>query len=337
MTQTALQRAGLKTVGAVAVRPMAVIAARFGMAAVRAIQRLTGEECAPIAPLAPRQALRFERRFAEPVTHQTVVAATLAELLREAGQVMAERDQGGRRFAIELHRSDGVVHTLAIATSAPTRDPALVLRLFAERIGALADPLDPGFGYDMMVLAVPLAEPLAAVQIVADGTGSTAIDGEAAVAELIDRLSTRLGADAVRRLVPQNTHIPEQAQLALPAAHNAPPVQWPAERGDGPPLRPLFLFDPPQGIHTVMSEVPDGPPLRFVWRRKQHHVRLFEGPERIAGEWWRRKDGELAGKGGLTRDYYRVEDVRGRRFWIFRHGLYGEKSDPGWYLHGLFA
>ena len=63
-----------------------------------------------------------------------------------------------------------------------------------------------------------------------------------------------------------------------------------------------------------------------------------EGPERIASEWWRRKDGHMSGKGGLTRDYYRVEDADGRRFWIFRHGLYGtEKASPDWYLHGLFA
>jgi protein ImuB len=28
----------------------------------------------------------------------------------------------------------------------------------------------------------------------------------------------------------------------------------------------------------------------------------------------------------------------GRRFWIFRHGLYGtEKANPDWYIHGLFA
>ena len=97
-----------------------------------------------------------------------------------------------------------------------------------------------------------------------------------------------------------------------------------------------MVFDPPQPV-DVIAEVPDGPPHRFRWRRKLHEVRLYEGPERIAAEWWRRKGGEYSGKGGLTRDYYRIEDVRGRRYWIFRHGLYDEKPDPRWYLHGLFA
>ena len=99
-----------------------------------------------------------------------------------------------------------------------------------------------------------------------------------------------------------------------------------------PPLRPLHLFDPPQRIE-VMAEVPDGPPRRFRCRRVLHEVTRYEGPERIAAQWWRRRDGK-----GLTRDYYRVEDVRGRRFWLFRHGLYvTEKAVPEWYVHGLFA
>src|SRR5690606_4025598 len=100
-----------------------------------------------------------------------------------------------------------------------------------------------------------------------------------------------------------------------------------------PPLRPLHLFDPPQPIEAIGAEVPDGPPVRFRWRRALHEVRRYEGPERIAAEWWTRDTGT-----GLTRDYYRVEDARGRRLWIFRHGLYGaEKLHPGWYVHGVFA
>ena len=84
--------------------------------------------------------------------------------------------------------------------------------------------------------------------------------------------------------------------------------------------------------------MPDGPPHRFRWRRTLHEVTRFEGPERIAAEWWKRADGHMNKGAGLTRDYYRVEDARGRRFWIFRHGLYGaEKANPGWYMHGLFA
>ena len=97
-------------------------------------------------------------------------------------------------------------------------------------------------------------------------------------------------------------------------------------------MRPLHLFDPPHRIE-VIAEVPDGPPRRFKWRRAMHDVIAHEGPERIASEWWKRRDAK-----GLTRDYFRVEDAQGRRFWLFRHGLYGgEAGNPDWYLHGCFA
>ena len=62
--------------------------------------------------------------------------------------------------------------------------------------------------------------------------------------------------------------------------------------------------------------MPDGPPRRFVWRRATHAVVRAEGPERIAMEWWR-QEGEM-----LTRDYFRVEDEAGLRFWLYRDGLY---------------
>ncbi|MBC7987099.1 MAG: DNA polymerase Y family protein, partial [Sphingomonadaceae bacterium] len=152
------------------------------------------------------------------------------------------------------------------------------------------------------------------------------------VAALIDRLSTRLGSGRLLRFAPRDTHIPEQAQLAFPAVDHRTPAARPKPREGDPPMRPLHLFDPPQPIE-VIAPLPDGPPHQFRWRRARHEVTRFEGPERIAAEWWRRRDGK-----GRTRDYYRIEDVCGRRYWVFRHGLYGEAEVlPRWYMHGLFA
>ena len=328
----ALRRAGLKTVGDVASRPAAGIAARFGAAAVTALRRLLGEEATPIDPLRRPEPLQFERRFAEPVVLQAMIAACFLDLLHEAASVLEQRGLGGRRFVLILFRSDGARHRLAIETGLPTRDPAPVLRLFDERIATLADPLDPGFGYDRIALFLAATEPLGVSQPAFDGNEHSA----AALADLIDRLSTRLGPANLYRLVPRDSHIPERAQFARAAIADRGAGGWFTPPAGEPPMRPLFLFDPPQPVE-VIAEVPDGPPHRFRWRRKLHEVRLYEGPERIAAEWWRRKGGENPGKGGLTRDYYRIEDVRGRRYWIFRHGLYHEKPDPRWYLHGLFA
>lgn len=203
--------------------------------------------------------------------------------------------------------------------------------MLRERIDTLADPLDPGFGYDMVRLAVLHTEPLSAAQL--EMAGEERPDAD--LAGLIDRLAVRLGTDKVARLQSYDSHIPERAQILVAASQAA--SSWPAAKGEEPPARPLFLLDPPERIQILMAEVPDGPPLRFQCRGTWHEVRHAEGPERIAAEWWRRKHGHRPGEGGLTRDYYRIEDGEGRRFWLFRHGLYGEKSDLAWYLHGLFA
>jgi len=97
------------------------------------------------------------------------------------------------------------------------------------------------------------------------------------------------------------------------------------------PARPIRLFETPEPIDAIAA-VPDGPPLRFRWRRVMHEVASLEGPERIAPDWW---TGEAP---ALSRDYFRVEDAEGQRFWLFREGLYGaETAHPRWYVHGLFA
>jgi protein ImuB len=327
-----LIRAGLKTVSDLARRPMSAIAARFGAETVTALREILGEAARPIEPRVPISPVKAERRFAEPVARTEYALDVLRDLAADACSQLEQRHLGGRRFEAFFFRSDGLVQPLIVETSQPTRSPELVMRLIAERIEGLADPIDPGFGFDLIRLSVPSVETLAATQLKLEGGAAK----EAEVAALIDRLSTRLGRDRVRRFAFRDTHIPEQMQLELPAVEaDQPSAIWPSPVPGEPPLRPFHLFDPPQRI-DVTALVPDGPPRHFRWRHKSHVIKRFEGPERIASEWWKRKDGAVD-RAGLTRDYYRVEDARGRRFWVFRHGLYEEKPDPIWYLHGLFA
>jgi protein ImuB len=329
----ALRRAGFSTVGEIAVLPPKVLAARFGAGLVDRLNRLLGRIDSRITPRRLPDPILVERRFAEPVAHVETVMVVLGELLQQACAQLAERHQGGRRFAARLYRSDGAMRDLAVETGEPVRAPKILLRLIEERIDALADPLDPGFGFDLVRLAVPLVETLDAEQAPLDGR--KALTGE--LAALLDRLGARLGAERFCRLVPQDSHIPERTTRLAPAADAlAAPARWGAPPLGEPPLRPSTLFDPPERVE-VLAEVPDGPPRQFRWRGKAYRIARQEGPERIAAEWWRRLDGH-AGNPGLSRDYYRIEDEAGYRFWIFRHGLYGRETDqPHWYVHGLFA
>jgi protein ImuB len=323
--ETALRRAGLKTIGDLATRPRGPLAARFGDLPTK-LARLLGEEDRRITPRRVPPMLMVARRFAEPIARVEDALGILAELADEAAQALEERRLGGRRFDASFFRSDGAVLRLAVETGRPLRDPTALMRLFAERIEGLRDPLDPGFGFDLIRLAVPHVEPLGAVQ---PGFGEEARPAEEVVA-LVDRLSTRMSAKRLRRLQPRDSHIPEKAEFTAPITATKG-AAWPNPEAGEPPLRPLHLFDPPQPIE-VIAEVPDGAPRRFVWQRRTYDVLRAEGPERIAPEWWRRRKSK-----GPTRDYYRVEDVAGHRFWLFRSGLFEETQHPRWYMHGLFA
>lgn len=326
---SALRRAGLQRIGDLAARPLSTLAARFGEALVMRLRQMLGDSPSPMTPRDHAAPIRFAARFAEPVARTEHALKAIAGLLNDAMRTLAARELGGRRFVVTLHRSDSARRRLAVETARPTRDPAIVLRLLDERIAGLADPLDPGFGFEAIELGITCAEPLAAQQI---ALGDETICESDSIAALLDRLGIRLGPDRVRRLLPRDRHLPERAQALAPALHSRA-LPWPQQQLSP---RPVLLFDPPQAVEAIAG-VPDGPPQRFRWQGRLHRVVLSEGPERISTEWWRWREGHLPGGARATRDYYRVEDHTGRRYWIFRRGLFGEEPDPRWYLHGLFA
>jgi protein ImuB len=322
---TSLSRAGLKTLADLADRPSTILSARFGEELATKLRRMLGHEDGRITPLRPPPACVVERHFAEPMLDSEGLETVVARLVAEAARVLELRGEGGRSFEISFFRSDGAVRRLSVGTGRPSRDAAAILRLWRERVDTLADPLDPGFGFDLIRLTVPEAAPL--------GMAQTSLDGRIVEADetaaLVARLSARFGREHVLRFKANDTHDPDRAAETMPAVDAAEPASFPLD-ADEPPLRPLQLFDPPQPILTT-AEVPDGAPRQFTWRRMEHLVVHAEGPERIAPEWWRKPEAE-------TRDYFRVEDEKGRRFWLFRSGLYGRETHaPTWFVHGVFA
>lgn len=327
-----LRRAGLSTIGHLASRPRTPLATRFGKTCTLKLARLLEEEDPHITPRRSPPVIAVERRFAEPIMHTETALAILVELMEEAVTMLGERGQGGRMFETKLFRCDGHVARLAVHSGLPTRDSKLLLRLFRERIDSLNDPLDPGFGYDMIALAILRTEPLTETQVEIDGPPSNKVEWRA----LLDQLSIRLGNESVRHFYQRQSHIPERTAFTKAALAKAAEAGWAEPDPNEPPLRPLTLFDPPYAIE-VTAEFPEGEPRSFRWRQQVHRIKLAEGPERIGPEWWRHARGYEPGKGSLTRDYYRVEDKEGHRFWLFRRGLYDETERPLWYLHGIFA
>jgi protein ImuB len=326
---TGLRRAGLKTIGDIATRSRHEISARFGAGFTNVLQQALGKADAPISPRKPVPDYVTEKRFAEPVLTSEVLLRTLRELAEVLAATMERHGKGARRLEASFFRTDGVVRVISVDAGQAVTDAAVALRLFNERLDALADPLDPGFGFDLVRLSASQTAQVASTQYGFDPAAHEADD----VARLIDRLSARLGANRVIRYVPQDTHIPEYAVMKMPAQRKLPDdAGWLAHPLQEPPNRPLRLFEMPERIKVGFALVPDGPPTSFLWRQLTHRVTRAEGPERIAMEWWR-ADGKT-----LTRDYFRVEDELGLRFWLFREGLFGrELVQPNWFLHGMFA
>jgi len=333
-----LRRAGLKIIGDVASREPREIAARFGKTFTDLLQEVLGQSDAPISPRRPPPDFMVERHFPEPVATEDTIAATVSGLAQKLVIAMERQGKGARRLEASFFRVDGVVRTIAVDAGQAVTSPGLIDRLFRERFDVLADPLDPGFGFDLIRLSASRVD--AVVQEQRDLDVRTQDNDE--VAALIDRLAARLGSARIVVHLPQDTHIPERAALAVPAQVYLPEAlsaEWPQRCESEPPLRPLRLFEKPEEIKVTAASVPNGPPRRFTWRRATHAVVQAEGPERIAMEWWRNESFTF------TRDYFRVEDTEGLRFWIYRDGLYGnelvdgegERIDPKWFVHGMFA
>ena len=328
-----MARAGLRHIGDVALRPRAPIAARFGRMPIARLDALKGLERASIQPRFAPPAFAAERRFASPIATIEAIEASLQKLADDLVVLLERQAKGARAFELSLYRVDGEVRRIGVGASRPINEARALLRLFAEKLaGPQEDAIDAGFGVDLMRLSCLIAEPLAPSQSEIERAHEAERAG--ALADLIDRLSARLGSRAVTRRALVDAHLPEQAEAAAPAAlSEARTKAFPSSlAGDGleAPARPLRLFARPEPIEA-MAEVPDGPPLRFRWRRVVHDVAAIEGPERIAPPWWRRD-------GGPTRDYFRAEDSEGRRFWLYREGLLGhETARVTWFLHGVFA
>ncbi|MEP7455413.1 DNA polymerase Y family protein [Phyllobacterium sp. SB3] len=325
-----LKKAGLLHVGEVESLPRAALAARFGKQLVDRLDSLFGKQNQPISPRRIVPVCMVERRMAEPLTVMDSVELVLQSLGEELFRQLQIRVEGAREIEASFFRVDGNVRRISIEAGRPLVETKTLMRLLKERLSTLADPLDAGYGFDIIRLSAVRTERTQVQQKSLDNTQqeTEAFDG------LIDRLSIRLGNSRVLCPVSADTHIPERAVMFEPAARSKSDqsIRWSPEHQSGnPPERPVRLFNPPERIETT-SGVPDGAPARFIWRRVQHTIVLAEGPERIAPEWWREH------AGALTRDYYRVEDNHGKRFWVFREGLY-ERGDPTpqWYLHGVFA
>jgi protein ImuB len=347
-TVDGLERLGLRTVGDLASLPRAGLARRFGELPARRLDQAAGRIDEPISPQAPSPVWRLRTAFPEALGRSEDIVAATRNLTEALCNRLGRAERGARRLELCLYRVGGRVDTVAAGTSRASRDPGHLMRLLAEQLDRLPEP--PSAAPDALsaaaeamvetlTLAATVTEPLSAAQVSLDNDREA---DPAALERLVDRLAGRLGPDGVIRFTPRDTHLPERVQAGRPALEHRENRMKPAEPGSWHTARPRppRLLARPEPVEAV-APVPDDPPVIFRWRGQIHRVVRAEGPERIEPEWWRppARPGRDTAINDDIRDYYRVEDADGRRFWLYRAGLYDRApaAPPSWFLHGLFG
>jgi protein ImuB len=325
-TAAQIERLGLRNLGQLMDIPRAPLAKRFGKAAVMRLDQALGQT---------KEALRFRRpptpwfarlALAEPISAPDDMARLAQDICAKLCARLDLEGCGARKFELAYHRLDGKALTVTIGLSLAGRDPIRIAKLFVPRL----DVLDPGFGIEVVTLAAHEVEAISGRQGRLDAARAPA--PEDGLGPLIDRLANRLGEDRVWRAAASESHVPELA-VSRDRPLGAPSGE--ARAWDPQAPRPMRLFARPEPVENVVALTPDDPPSAFRWRGQLHRVRRAEGPERIGEEWWKRDIDDVSV--AHVRDYYRVEDQDGGRFWLFRAGLYEPGQPARWWMHGLFG
>jgi protein ImuB len=348
VTVAELARLGLRRIGDLYRPARAALAGRFAATLTARLDQALGRTFEPISPRRPVARARARMTFAEPIGNADDIALTARRLTEKLSALLAPRARGARRLRLSFFRIDGVVERATIGTSRPVRDADYLMRLFAKRL----ERVNAGPGIDAAMIEATVVEIMPPAQDKFDGLTPAGGGGDGPearapgiqdpLAPLTDKLANRLGEGNVVRLMPRDSHLPERA-FTIAEAGRCPTGAVPGAPASPLPLipRPLRLLARPAPIEA-MAPVPDDPPVLFRWRRTTHRVRRADGPERIALEWWRHDawrrgdSGAVPDSSAEIRDYYRVEDSGGRRFWIYREGTYDRSRPVRWFLHGLF-
>jgi protein ImuB len=315
-----LRMLGFERIEDLLAQPRGPLILRFGPQLVRRIDQALGSLAEPIEPARDPDLIEVRRAFPDPIGAAETIARYLGKLATEPCVRLEAKGLGARRLDLICHRVDTHAQAIRVGTATPVRDHKRLTRLLCDRI----ETIDPGFGIEVMTLAASVAEPLLPRQSV-----STLVEeGVPDVSDLVDTLTNRVGAGAIYRLAPVASDVPERSVTQVPALAVETGAGWP---GHWP--RPSRLLPQPELVEAV-ALLPDHPPAYFTWRGVRRRVKRADGPERVFGEWWKR-DAELA----AVRDYFRVEDAAGERFWLYRAGD-GEDRATGshrWFLHGIFG
>ena len=312
-----MQKLGLRSISSFISMPRSVLRRRFGEGILQRLDQALGNEIEPIQSLLPVEPYQERLPSLEPIRTATGIEIAVQKLLEILCKRLQQEGKGIRTAVFKGYRIDGKVVQMEIGTNLASHNTHHLFKLFELKISTL----EPALGIELFVLEAPKVEDIPPQQE-ALWAGKPGLE-DTALAELLDRLANKIGADTIHRYLPDEHYWPERSIRISSSIKDKPSIRW---RSDKP--RPVQLLSRPEHIE-VTAPIPDYPPMLFRYKNKVHHVKKADGPERIEREWWL--------EGGQHRDYYHVEDQNGQRYWLFRSGHYNGDGSNEWFIHGFFA
>lgn len=288
---------------------------RFGATIILQLDLAQGAQMEILNPVQPVQLFTERLPCMEPIVTATGIRIALEQLVTSLCMRLFKEQKGLRKAIFKGHRVDNKIEQIEIGTNRPTHDVHHILKLFENSISLI----EPALGIEVFILEAPVVEEHLPQQEKMWQSEGGLDDNR--LAELLDRLAGKTG-NTIHRYLPEESYWPERSIKEATTLAEPVLASWRTDK-----LRPLHLLPRPERI-DVSAPIPDYPPMLFRWHDKVHKIIKADGPERIEQEWWIRQ--------GQHRDYYRVEDEDGLRYWIFRSGHYSDKVFH-WYLHGFFA
>ena len=310
-----LHKLGLHRIGQLMGMPRSSLRRRFGQHFIKRLDLVLGRQEENIKPILPVEPYQERLPCLDPIVTVTGIEIALDRLLKTLCYRLQQEQKGLRLASFKGHRVDGKVVQVDIGTNRPSHNVTHLFKLFEIKLSTI----EPALGIELFVLEAPKVEDHFPLQEKL-WEGSGGLEDER-LSELLDRLSNKTGVQATRYL-PDEHYWPEWSLKPASSLIEKLTTEW---RKDKP--RPLQLLAIPERI-DVTAPIPDYPPMLFQHKGKLHRIIKADGPERIEQEWWLQQ--------GQHRDYYRVEDESGQRYWLFRLGHYDDKAFQ-WFIHGFFA
>ncbi|WP_379090631.1 Y-family DNA polymerase [Pedobacter sp. UC225_65] len=311
-----LHKLGFDKIGKFIQLPASMLRRRFGNETLLRLGQALGTEEETITPIIVRSPFEERLYCLEPIRTKPAIEIAIERLLEALCERLSKEGLGIRSAELKGYRLDGKVTETKIGTNQPTHKVPHLAKLFELRI----DQIEPDLGIELFTLSAVKTEPVLIHQEkLWNGRPGLADQN---LVQLLDRLAGKIGPQAIRRYVPQAHYWPERSLRPAVSLEEKTEVRW--QRSNP---RPMELLHRPASIQ-VTAPVPDYPPMNFRYKDELHMVQKADGPERIEREWWMEK--------GEHRDYYILEDEKGRRYWVFRSGHYNEEGSA-WFLHGFFA